>query len=82
MIHEGSSTFMASQGTGRKINIFNTSKVNKIVRKKTKEGLSGTDSDEFETIPVEEINPQDHELVEIHLRDSLIKSFMVIFTNE
>lgn len=38
--------------------------------------------DAYETIPVEQIDPNDQELVEIHLRDSLIKSFMVIFTNE
>jgi len=34
------------------------------------------------TIRVEDINPNDHELVEAHLRDSLIKAFMVIFTND
>ena len=34
------------------------------------------------TIDVEHIRPNDHELVEAHLRDSLIKSFMVIFTND
>ena len=39
-------------------------------------------SEDFETIGVENIDPYDHELVEIHLRDSLIKSFMVIFTND
>lgn len=39
-------------------------------------------SEDFETIGVELIDPNDNELVEMHLRDSLIKSFMVIFTNE
>ena len=34
------------------------------------------------TIDVEHIKPSDHELVEAHLRDSLIKAFMVIFTND
>lgn len=39
-------------------------------------------SEDFETIGVNLIDPKDNELVEIHLRDSLIKSFMVIFTND
>ena len=30
---------------------------------------------------VENINPNNFELIAIHLRDSLIKAFMVIFTN-
>lgn len=31
---------------------------------------------------MENIDPNDSELVETHLRDSLIKTFMVIFTND
>jgi hypothetical protein len=40
------------------------------------------DTEEIENIDIDEIDPNDHELVDQHLRDSLIKSFMVIFTNE
>jgi hypothetical protein len=43
-----------------------------------KEGLEAV----YETIEAEDIDPSNTELVELHLRDSLIKSFMVIFTNE
>ena len=42
----------------------------------------GDDSDEFETINVHKIDPEDIEIVETHMRDTLIKSFMVIFSNE
>jgi len=34
-----------------------------------------------EQIDVDSIDPNDLETIDIHLRDSLIKSFMVIFTN-
>lgn len=35
-----------------------------------------------ENIPIEEIDPNDIETIEVQLRDALIKAFMVIFTNE
>lgn len=70
----------------RKVNAFDKSKVSRIVVKKNKAKRSkkedNEESDEYETIAVENIDPKDTELVEIHLRDSLIKSFMVIFTND
>lgn len=53
-----------------------------MVKKERKADEDGEDSDDFETINVNEIDPNDTELVETHLRDSLIKSFMVIFTND
>ena len=31
---------------------------------------------------MEDISPDNEELIDSHLRDSLIKAFMVIFTNE
>jgi hypothetical protein len=43
---------------------------------------ASVDTEEEEKIDVEEIDPNDHELVDHLLRDSLIKSFMAIFTNE
>ena len=30
---------------------------------------------------IDDIDPKNDELIEIHLRDSLVKAFMVIFTN-
>lgn len=40
------------------------------------------ESESYETIAVDQLDPNDNEVVEIYLRDSLIKSFMVIFTND
>ena len=66
----------------RRVNVFTKSKVNRIVRKKMKVNEDGENDSEYETIGVDMIDENDEELVEIHLRDSLIKSFMVIFTND
>ena len=73
----------------RRVNIFNNSKANKITKRyyrlKVAQRLDPNDaenSEDNETIEVEKVDPEDTEVVEIHMRDSLIKSFMVIFTNE
>lgn len=52
------------------------------LKKQTSKRVDGESEDDFETIGIENIDPKDTELVEIYMRDSLIKSFMVIFTNE
>jgi len=73
----------------RRVTIFNKSKANRITKKYFRQQASQKIdpnepecSEDYETIEVEKIDPEDIELVEIHMRDSLIKSFMVIFTNE
>ena len=40
------------------------------------------DTEEIEKVSMQDIGPYDHDLIDSHLRDSLIKAFMVIFTNE
>jgi hypothetical protein len=40
------------------------------------------DTEEIEKVIMDDISPDDAELIDSHLRDSLIKAFMVIFTNE
>jgi len=45
-------------------------------------GLKSGSEAVYETMAAEDLDPNNTELVELHLRDSLIKSFMVIFTNE
>jgi hypothetical protein len=40
------------------------------------------DTEKNEAIDVNDIDPNDSEAVDQHLRDSLIKAFMVIFTND
>ena len=52
------------------------------VKKHTSSNKLVEEDDDFETIAIENIDPKDTELVEIYMRDSLIKAFMVIFTNE
>ena len=72
----------------KKLGIFSDkTKANKITVKayKQRHGLNtqtDDDSDQDKTIGVELVDPTDLDMVEIHMRDSLIKSFMVVFTND
>jgi hypothetical protein len=49
---------------------------------KTPIASDSEDTEENERINMDDINPEDTDLIDAHLRDSLIKAFMVIFTNE
>lgn len=67
--------------------MFNKRNNEKIVRLATNsnimnKGLKSGSEAVYETMAAEDLDPNNTELVELHLRDSLIKSFMVIFTNE
>lgn len=85
-MEQQSSAMNSEKSSLRKMKIFNRQTRNRITQFiKAKKGLSDKQIDDLEEdyeIPVEDIDPDNHELVDSHLRDSLIKSFMVIFTNE
>jgi hypothetical protein len=48
----------------------------------TRERRDSFDTEKNEAIDVNDIDPNDADAVDQHLRDSLIKAFMVIFTND
>ena len=46
------------------------------------EDVQSVNTEDLEQVDLEHIDPNDTETIDILLRDSLIKSFMVIFTND
>lgn len=82
----GSLTGGNSSNNKRKVGIFKSS-TQRLLTGGTpspgrREGTESVDTEKGEEIDVNDIDPEDFEAVDQHLRDSLIKAFMVIFTND